>query len=124
LLQPRYYHLLICAILQTKCTNLFGTCLNLYLIYNIYNIAKENCKSNETEWWNNWLILVLAYNITLFPSLYFWYFFYYADVISVNIVLVMLFLHQYKHTKMTVFAFHYTIFIYHKKEKIKLKLNV
>jgi len=45
-------------------------CLNLYLIYNIYNIIKENCNSNETEWWNNWLILMLVYDITFFPSLY------------------------------------------------------
>lgn len=47
----------------------------------------------------------------------------YADVISVNIVLVMLFLYHCKHTKMIAFAGNYAILIYHKKEKIKLKLN-
>jgi len=98
----------MCNITYIRCINLFGTCLNLYLIY---NILKENCKSNETKQWNNWLILTLAYNITLFPPLYFWCFFYYTDVISVNIVLVMLFLHQRKHTKMTAFAGNYIIFI-------------
>jgi len=49
-------------------------------------------QSNETERWNNWLILTQVYNITLFPTLYFWCFFYYTDVISVNVVLVMLFI--------------------------------
>ncbi|XP_050454023.1 putative Dol-P-Glc:Glc(2)Man(9)GlcNAc(2)-PP-Dol alpha-1,2-glucosyltransferase [Cataglyphis hispanica] len=91
----------MCNITYIRCINLLGTCLNLYLIY---NIIKENCKANETEQWNNWLILTLAYNITLFPPLYFWCFFYYTDVVSVNIVLAMLFLHQRKHTKMTAFA--------------------
>ncbi|KAL6431158.1 hypothetical protein ACFW04_007106 [Cataglyphis niger] len=91
----------MCNITYIRCINLLGTCLNLYLIY---NIIKENCKSSETEQWNNWLILTLAYNITLFPPLYFWCFFYYTDVVSVNIVLAMLFLYQRKHTKMTAFA--------------------
>lgn len=51
--------------------------------------------------WNNWMVLALAYNITLFPPLYFWCFFYYTDVISVNMVLLMFLLYQRRCTKMT-----------------------
>ncbi|EFN78313.1 putative Dol-P-Glc:Glc(2)Man(9)GlcNAc(2)-PP-Dol alpha-1,2-glucosyltransferase [Harpegnathos saltator] len=91
----------LCNIIYIRCVNLIGTCINLYLIY---NIIKENCKSNKMDRWSNWLILVSAYNITLFPPLYFWCFFYYTDVASVNTVLLMLLLHQRKHMKMSAFA--------------------
>ncbi|KAL6260956.1 hypothetical protein P5V15_008484 [Pogonomyrmex californicus] len=91
----------LCNITFIRCINLFGTCINLYLLY---NIIKENCKSNEMDRWNNWLILIAAYNLTLFPPLYFWCFFYYTDVVSMNIVLLMLYLHQCKYTKMTALA--------------------
>lgn len=90
-----------CNITYIRCVNLIGTCVNLYLIY---NIMKENCKSNRTNRWSNWLILTSAYNITFFPPLYFWCFFYYTDVASVNVVLLMLLLHCRKHTKMSAFA--------------------
>jgi len=59
-------------------------CLNLYLIY---NIIKENCKSNETECWNNWLILTLAYNITYNIIFYIFYiiaFAYITDTFAPN----------------------------------------
>ncbi|XP_067205458.1 dol-P-Glc:Glc(2)Man(9)GlcNAc(2)-PP-Dol alpha-1,2-glucosyltransferase isoform X2 [Linepithema humile] len=91
----------LCDITYIRGVNLLGTCINLYLLY---NIIKKNCKSNERNRWNDWLILALTYNITLFPPLYFWCFFYYTDVVSVNVVLLMLFLHQRKHRKMTAFA--------------------
>lgn len=91
----------LCDIIYVRCMNLIGTCLNIYLTY---NIIKENSKSNETNTrWNTWLILALAYNITLFPPLYFWCFFFYTDVASVNAVLLMLLLHRRKCTWMTVF---------------------
>ncbi|KAH0953389.1 hypothetical protein HN011_004929 [Eciton burchellii] len=90
----------LCSITYLRSINLFGTFLNLYLVY---NIIKDKCKS-ETDRWNNWLMLTLAYNIILFPPLYFWCFFYYTDVVSVNIVLLMLLLHQRKQVKMTAFA--------------------
>ncbi|XP_071571230.1 dol-P-Glc:Glc(2)Man(9)GlcNAc(2)-PP-Dol alpha-1,2-glucosyltransferase [Temnothorax nylanderi] len=91
----------LCNTTYIRCINLLGTCINLYLLY---NVIKENCKSNKTDRWNNWLILASAYNLALFPPLYFWCFFYYTDVVSVNVVLLMLYLHQRKRTKMTALA--------------------
>ncbi|XP_014474208.1 PREDICTED: putative Dol-P-Glc:Glc(2)Man(9)GlcNAc(2)-PP-Dol alpha-1,2-glucosyltransferase [Dinoponera quadriceps] len=91
----------LCSITCVRCVNLIGTYINLYLTY---NIIKENCESNEADRWSNWLMLASAYNITLFPPLYFWSFFYYTDVASVNTVLLMLLLHRRKRRKLSAFA--------------------
>lgn len=91
----------LCNITYMRFVNLIGTCVNLYLIY---NVIKENRKSNRTDQQDDWLTLASAYNVTLFPPLYFWCFFYYTDVMSVNAVLLMLLLHQRKHAKATAFA--------------------
>lgn len=93
-----------CNITSLRFINLLGTCLNLYLVY---NIIKNRCKSSETDRWNNWLMLTLAYNVTLFPPLFFWCFFYYTDVVSVNVVLSMFLAHQHKQTRMAAFAGRY-----------------
>ncbi|XP_077279988.1 alpha-1,2-glucosyltransferase Alg10 [Temnothorax americanus] len=91
----------LCDTTYMRCINLLGTCINLCLFY---NVIKENCKSNETDRWNAWLILASAYNLALFPPLYFWCFFYYTDVVSVTVVLLMLSLHQRGRAKMTALA--------------------
>ncbi|XP_011686104.1 PREDICTED: putative Dol-P-Glc:Glc(2)Man(9)GlcNAc(2)-PP-Dol alpha-1,2-glucosyltransferase [Wasmannia auropunctata] len=91
----------LCEVTYVRCINLLGTCINLYLLY---NVIKVNCKSNDRDRWSSWLILALAYNLTLFPPLYFWSFFYYTDVVSTNVVLLMMYLHQRKHTTMTALA--------------------
>lgn len=90
----------LCNITYIRCINLLGTCVNLYLLYKI----KENYKYNE----DRWSILASAYNLTLFPPLYFWCFFYYTDVVSVNMVLLMLYLHQCERTMMTALTGNYS----------------
>lgn len=96
----------LCDITYIRCINFLGTCINLYLLY---NVIKENYKSNKTNQRNDWVILASAYNLTLFPPLYFWCFFYYTDVVSVNVVLLMLYLHQRKCTMMTALAGNYSV---------------
>ncbi|XP_039302495.1 putative Dol-P-Glc:Glc(2)Man(9)GlcNAc(2)-PP-Dol alpha-1,2-glucosyltransferase isoform X5 [Solenopsis invicta] len=91
----------LCNVAYIRCINLLGTCVNLYLLY---EIIKENCKSIGTNQWNDWSTLTSAYNLTLFPPLYFWCFFYYTDVVSMNLVLLMLYLHQHKRTMITALA--------------------
>ncbi|KYN03925.1 PREDICTED: putative Dol-P-Glc:Glc(2)Man(9)GlcNAc(2)-PP-Dol alpha-1,2-glucosyltransferase [Cyphomyrmex costatus] len=78
----------------------YGAFLTFYLLF---KIIKKNWKS-QTDWWNKWSIIGLTYNLILFPPLYFYFFFYYTDVTSVNMVLLMFYLHQCKHTMMTAFA--------------------
>lgn len=54
--------------------------------------------------WEDWIQLEIAYNITLFPPLFFWFFLYYTDVVSVNIVLLMLLLHFRTYYKISAFV--------------------
>lgn len=63
---------------------------------------------SQMDWWNKWSIIGLTHNLTLFPPLYFWSFFYYTDVMSVNMVLLMFYLHQRKHTMMVALAGNYS----------------
>ncbi|XP_011869846.1 PREDICTED: putative Dol-P-Glc:Glc(2)Man(9)GlcNAc(2)-PP-Dol alpha-1,2-glucosyltransferase [Vollenhovia emeryi] len=91
----------LCDVAHMRCVNLLGTCVNLYLFY---NIIKRSRGSNETDRRNDWLTLATACNLALFPPLYFWCFFYYTDVVSVNAVLLMLYLHQRERTTAAALA--------------------
>ncbi|KAL2722713.1 hypothetical protein V1478_009576 [Vespula squamosa] len=86
----------LCNILYIRCINLFGTFANLYLTY---SLMKQIHKNN----WDDWMQLEIAYNITMFPPLFFWFFLYYTDVVSVNIVLLMLLLHFRTYYKISAF---------------------
>jgi len=68
-------------------------------------------------------MLTLAYNIILFPPLYFWCFFYYTEVVSVNIVLLMLLLHQRKQVKKTAFVGNYLILIRDILQELQINKN-
>lgn len=91
----------LCNIQYLRCINLFGTCINLYLAY---NVVKEICMTHRTQKWNDSLKLEVAYNITLLPPLFFWHFLYYTDVVSANTILLMLLLHLRKKYKLAAFA--------------------
>ncbi|XP_018309656.1 putative Dol-P-Glc:Glc(2)Man(9)GlcNAc(2)-PP-Dol alpha-1,2-glucosyltransferase [Mycetomoellerius zeteki] len=90
----------LCDITYMRGISVLGAFINLYLFF---NIIKENWMS-QMDWWNKWSIIGLTHNLTLFPPLYFWSFFYYTDVMSVNMVLLMFYLHQRKHTMMVALA--------------------
>lgn len=81
----------LCSLLYIRCVNLFGTFLNFYLICEIIKTIYKTDQMNCTK--DIWLQLTMAYIITLFPPLFFWFFLYYTDVVSVNMVLLMLLLH-------------------------------
>lgn len=98
----------LCNIIYMRLINLIGTCVNLYLVY---EVIRENCKSNRTDRWDDWSMLALAYNITLFPPLYFWCFFYYTDVWSVSTVLLMLLMHQRKRMKLAALVGKYSNYV-------------
>ncbi|XP_053998466.1 putative Dol-P-Glc:Glc(2)Man(9)GlcNAc(2)-PP-Dol alpha-1,2-glucosyltransferase isoform X1 [Hylaeus anthracinus] len=91
----------LCNTFYMRCINLFGTFMNLYLAYNIFE------QISLTRWikkWNSWTKLAVAYNIMFFPPLFFWHFLYYTDVLSVNTVLLMLLLHLRKQFKTAAFV--------------------
>ncbi|KAF7396508.1 hypothetical protein HZH66_007370 [Vespula vulgaris] len=87
----------LCNILYIRCINLFGTFANLYLTYSLMKQIHKNK-------WEDWMQLEIAYNITMFPPLFFWFFLYYTDVVSVNIVLLMLLLHFRTYYKISAFV--------------------
>ncbi|XP_047353615.1 putative Dol-P-Glc:Glc(2)Man(9)GlcNAc(2)-PP-Dol alpha-1,2-glucosyltransferase isoform X2 [Vespa velutina] len=87
----------LCNILYIRCINLFGTFANLYLTYSLMKQIHKNK-------WEDWIQLEVAYNITMFPPLFFWFFLYYTDVVSVNIVLLMLLLHFRTYYKISAFV--------------------
>ncbi|XP_066581431.1 dol-P-Glc:Glc(2)Man(9)GlcNAc(2)-PP-Dol alpha-1,2-glucosyltransferase [Prorops nasuta] len=91
----------LCDNIYIRCTNLIGTFGNLALSYYIINAIEQTDKKNR---WNNWLRLAVSYNIAFFPPLFFWFFLYYTDVLSVNIVLLMLLSHLKKNLKLAAFA--------------------
>ncbi|XP_014602993.1 PREDICTED: putative Dol-P-Glc:Glc(2)Man(9)GlcNAc(2)-PP-Dol alpha-1,2-glucosyltransferase [Polistes canadensis] len=87
----------LCSIFYIRCINLFGTFANFYLTY---SLMKQIHKNN----WEDWMQLEIAYDITMFPPLFFWFFLYYTDVVSVNVVLLMLLLHFQSYYKISAFA--------------------
>ncbi|KAG7188873.1 hypothetical protein KM043_008479 [Ampulex compressa] len=98
----------LCSTIYIRCVNLFGTFLNLYLSY---AIISEKCKNEKTLKWDDLTKLAVAYNITLFPPLFFWHFLYYTDVMSVNMVLLMYLLHLRKNIKMAAVAGLFATFV-------------
>lgn len=84
----------LCSTIFLRGVNLIGTFLNLYLSYKILNTTTwvEKTKTEKTEW----LTSAVALSITLLPPLFFWHFLFYTDVVSINLVLLMILLHQKK----------------------------
>ncbi|XP_074095435.1 alpha-1,2-glucosyltransferase Alg10 isoform X3 [Cotesia typhae] len=87
----------LCTTIYLRSINLAGTCLNLYLIYQILSTKKwvQKCKAEN----RTWLPFMVSISVTLLPPLYFWHFLYYTDVLSVNLVLMMFLLHQRQYYK-------------------------
>ncbi|XP_043252734.1 putative Dol-P-Glc:Glc(2)Man(9)GlcNAc(2)-PP-Dol alpha-1,2-glucosyltransferase [Colletes gigas] len=90
----------LCNIFYMRSINLLGTFVNLYLAY---NILERISFIRRRQRWNNWMKLAIAYNIMLFPPLFFWHFLYYTDIVSVNAVLLMLLLHLRERFKTAAF---------------------
>ncbi|CAD6223011.1 GSCOCG00005349001-RA-CDS [Cotesia congregata] len=87
----------LCTTIYLRSINLAGTCINLYLIYQILSTKKwvQKCKAEN----RTWLPFMVSISVTLLPPLYFWHFLYYTDVLSVNLVLMMFLLHQRQYYK-------------------------
>lgn len=90
----------LCNIFYMRSINLFGTFLNFFLVY---NIIKQISTTHSIKKWNDWTKLAVAYSVMFLPPLFFWHFLYYTDVVSVNVVLLMLLLHLRKEFKMAAF---------------------
>ena len=91
----------LCNTFHLRCLNLLATFLNLYFTY---DIVKQISITRRTQRWSSWTRLLVAYNVTFFPPLFFWHFLYYTDVASVNVTLLMLMLHLCRRFKSAAFV--------------------
>ncbi|KAF7989702.1 hypothetical protein HCN44_008376 [Aphidius gifuensis] len=80
-----------CNTISLRGINLILTILNLYVTY---KIVKGKSWSKNIKQSSSWLPLAVAFSIALLPPLFFWFFLYYTDVLSTNLVLLMFLLHQ------------------------------
>ncbi|XP_043281544.1 putative Dol-P-Glc:Glc(2)Man(9)GlcNAc(2)-PP-Dol alpha-1,2-glucosyltransferase [Venturia canescens] len=80
----------LCKIFWMRCINLLGTIANFYLLYRIIQEQGQKNKNSISISWNMFgSVISLAY----FPPLYFWFFLYYTDVLSLNFVLLTWLMH-------------------------------
>ncbi|XP_012282263.1 putative Dol-P-Glc:Glc(2)Man(9)GlcNAc(2)-PP-Dol alpha-1,2-glucosyltransferase [Orussus abietinus] len=95
----------LCNITWIRSINLIGTLFNVFLVYKITKYNRSGFSHSD------WIHLTTTYVIVLFPPLYFWFFLYYTDVISVNTVLLMLLLQLQKHFTAAAFVGMLSIFV-------------
>ena len=74
-----------------RCINLIGTFLNLYLIYKM--VVTTHWINQKESPQNSWTLIGFALSLVLLPPLFFWFFLYYTDVVSVNLILLTSLLH-------------------------------
>lgn len=78
-----------CTTFNLRLVNLSLTFLNFYITYKlIKELQKHRRRRNRPEYIP--FDYLTAYNITLFPPLFFWFFLYYTDIFSMTMVLLML----------------------------------
>lgn len=98
----------LCTIKFMRCISLLGTFLNFCLIYKIVEATNYWNGEAKTEK-RSWTLLGFAFAITLFPPMFFWFFLYYTDVVSINLVLLASLMHLRQRYKTAAVAGKLTI---------------
>jgi alpha-1,2-glucosyltransferase len=94
----------LCTMINLRFINVFCTYLNLFLSLKIVKFFNKGSKSRFNNNLRNYKLYLTAWNITFFPPLFFWFFLYYTDIFSVNLILVMLLLHLYDKNNIAAFV--------------------
>ena len=92
-----------CTVTYIRFINLVCTYANFYLILEIVDVLNLAKKIVIEKPLVTQSLYLLAWNITYFPPLFFWFFLFYTDVFSTTLVLSMLLLHVYNWNKMSAF---------------------
>ncbi|XP_011304882.1 putative Dol-P-Glc:Glc(2)Man(9)GlcNAc(2)-PP-Dol alpha-1,2-glucosyltransferase [Fopius arisanus] len=95
-----------CTILFLRSINLILTFSNLYLTTKILSTKKwAQREENALKKFG------VAFTVTIFPPLFFWFFLYYTDVLSINLVLLTFLLHQREHYRVSAYVGGLSVFV-------------
>ncbi|XP_015124880.1 putative Dol-P-Glc:Glc(2)Man(9)GlcNAc(2)-PP-Dol alpha-1,2-glucosyltransferase [Diachasma alloeum] len=95
-----------CTTLFLRSINLILTFSNLYLTYKILS-TKKWARREE----NALKKFGVAFAVTIFPPLFFWFFLYYTDVLSINLILLTFLLHQREHYNASAYVGGCSVFV-------------
>ncbi|XP_011505001.1 PREDICTED: putative Dol-P-Glc:Glc(2)Man(9)GlcNAc(2)-PP-Dol alpha-1,2-glucosyltransferase [Ceratosolen solmsi marchali] len=93
----------LCTITNLRLINVLCTYLNLFLSFQIIKCLNGRSKARTDNNLRRYKLYLIAWNITFFPPLFFWFFLYYTDIFSLNLILIMLLFHLYDKHKTAAF---------------------